>query len=173
MNTSIILIIGIFAGFFMKLADDISDTSSRFDKWFAIPLGIMYGSLIGYLMINDPDASMLFGGIVLGCLITGKIDRQCHYFALTSILLLVFISGIKLPLLVLVVAALASFDEMKDFFPNPGIKFIFDYRLFLKTGIFLSVVFNLLEPKAILLLIAFDLAYIITGKLGSRLIHDI
>jgi hypothetical protein len=51
--------------------------------------------------------------------------------------------------------------------------FIFDYRLFLKTGVLLLVVFDLIGINSIILLVAFDLAYIITGKMNSRLIHEI
>ncbi|MCZ7403052.1 MAG: hypothetical protein O8C61_12585 [Candidatus Methanoperedens sp.] len=157
----------------MKLADDISDTNSIVDRKYAIPLGIGYGALMGYLMILDTDVSLLFGGVILGCLITGKIDRQCHYLALASILLLVFINGIKLSPLVLILAALAAFDEMKEIFPFQGMDFIFDYRLFLKAGVLLLVVLDLIGINSIILLVAFDLAYIITGKMNSRLIHEI
>jgi len=169
----ILLILGILAGLFMKLADDISDTNSKIDRKFAPLLGIGYGSLMGYLMIHDTDASLLFGGIILGCLVMGKIDSLCHYLALASILLLVFINGIKLSPLVLIIAALAAFDEMKEIFPFKGMDFIFDYRLFLKTGVLLLVVLDLIGINSIILLVAFDLAYIITGKMNSRLIHEI
>jgi len=172
-QTLILLILGILVGLFMKLADDISDTNSNIDRNYAIPLGIGYGALMGYLMILDTDASLLFWGVVLGCLVTGKIDRKCHYLALASILLLVFINGIKLSPLVLIIAALAAFDEMKEFFPFQGIDFIFDYRLFLKTGVLLLVVLDLIGINSIILLVAFDVAYIIMGKMNSRLIHEI
>jgi hypothetical protein len=168
-----LLILGILVGMFMKLADDISDTNSMIDRKYAVPFGIVYGSLMGYLMILDTDASFLFGGVILGCLVTGKIDRQCHYLALASILLLVFINGIKLSPLVLIIAALAAFDEMKEIFPFQGMYFIFDYRLFLKTGVLLLVVLDLIGINSIILLVAFDLSYIITGKMNSRLIHEI
>jgi len=172
-QTLILLILGVLAGLFMKLADDISDTNSKIDRKYAILIGIVYGSLMGYLMILDTDASLLFGGVILGCLVTEKIDKQCHYLALASILLLVFINGIKLSPLVLIIAALAAFDEMKEIFPFQGMDFIFDYRLFLKIGVLLLVVFNLIGINSIILLVAFDLAYIITGKMNSRLIHEI
>lgn len=173
MQTLLLIILGILVGLFMKLADDISDTNSKIDRKYAIPIGIGYGALMGYLMILDTDASLIFGGVILGCLVTGKIDRMCHYLALASILLLVFINGIKLSPLVLIIAALAAFDEMKEIFPFQGMDFVFDYRLFLKTGILLLVVFDLIGINSIILLVAFDLAYIITGKMNSRLIHEI
>lgn len=173
MQTLILLILGILLGLFMKLADDISDKNSMIDRRFAIPLGIVYGSLMGSLMILETDASLLFGGVILGCLVTGKIDRQCHYLALTFILLLVFINGIKLSPLVLIIAALAAFDEIKGIFPFQGMDFIFDYRLFLKTGVLFLVVFNMIGINSIILLVAFDLAYILTGKMNTRLIHEI
>jgi len=172
-QTLIILILGSLVGILMKLADDISDTNSMIDRKYAIPLGIGYGSLMGYLMILDTDASLLFGGVILGCLVTGKIDSLCHYLALASILLFVFINGIKLSPLILIIAALAAFDEMKEILPFPGMDFIFNYRLFLKTGVLLLVFFDMIGINSIILLVTFDLAYIITGKMNSRLIHEI
>ncbi len=70
-----LLLLSFLTGELVKLTDDIEDRN-LLNKIYAIPFGIAYGLLMGYLMINDSEASLLFGGIVLGCLITGKINSR-------------------------------------------------------------------------------------------------
>ncbi len=164
-----LLIPGFLAGSLVKLTDDIEDKNLPVNRIFALPFGIAYGLLMGYLMLVDADASLLFGGIVLGCLITGKINSMGHYLGLSAILAVVFLYGIKLSPLVFLIAALAALDEMKNIFRLSSLKIIFDYRLILKLGILLLVIVNMLGLNALLILIAFDSAYLITGRINSRL----
>lgn len=161
-----LFILGLIAGSLIKLADDITDKNLPLNRVFAVPLGLAYGLVMGYLMIHDADAAILFGGIVIGCLITGKINSTGHYSGLFAILIVLFLNGIKIPPLVLLVAALAALDELKDALPLPGI--IFKYRLFLKLGILALVIPGILGLNALILLIAFDSAYIITDRINSR-----
>jgi hypothetical protein len=130
--------------------------------------GLAYGLIMGYLMLIDADASLLFGGIVIGCLITGKINSTGHYFGLGAILTVLFLYGIKLTPLVLPIAALAALDELKDVIQVPALNAVFDYRLFLKLGILVLVILNMLGLNALIVLIAFDSAYVITGRINSR-----
>lgn len=163
-----LLILGFLAGSLVKLTDDIADRK-LFHNLFTIPLGLTYGLIMGYLMSSDAEASLLFGGIVLGCLITGKINSYGHYFGLGAILFVLFLYGIKLTPLVLPIAAIAALDEMKDvFYASGNLNFMFDYRLFLKFGILVLVILNMLGLNALLILIAFDSAYIITERINSR-----
>lgn len=161
-----LFILGLIAGSLIKLADDITDKNLPLNRIFAIPIGIAYGLLMGYLMINDADAAILFGGIVIGCLVTGKINSTGHYFGLFAILTVLFLNGIKISPLVLPVAALAALDELKDALPLP--RAIFEYRLFLKLGILALVISGIMGLNALVLLIAFDSAYIITDRINSR-----
>lgn len=160
-----LLILSLLAGSLIKLADDIAD-KKLFHNLFAIPLGIVYGLIMGYLMLIDADASLLFGGIVLGCLLTGKINNMGHYFGLGAILIVLFLDGIKLTPLVLPIAALAALDELKDVIPLTNT--IFQYRLFLKLGILVLVILDMLGFNALIILIAFDSAYIMTERINSR-----
>ncbi len=160
-----LLILSLLAGSLIKLADDIAD-KKLFHNLFAIPLGIVYGLIMGYLMLIDADASLLFGGIVLGCLLTGKINNMGHYFGLGAILIVLFLYGIKLTPLVLPIAALAALDELKDVIPLTNT--IFQYRLFLKLGILVLVILDMLGFNALIILIAFDSAYIMTERINSR-----
>ena len=160
-----LLILSLLAGSLIKLADDIAD-KKLFHNLFAMPLGLAYGLIMGYLMLIDADASLLFGGIVLGCLITGKINNMGHYFGLGAILIVLFLYGIKLTPLVLPIAALAALDELKDVIPLPNA--VFQYRLFLKLGILVLVILDMLGLNALIILIAFDSAYILTERINSR-----
>lgn len=158
--------LGLIAGSLIKLADDITDKNLPLNRLFAVPFGLAYGLVMGYLMINDADAAILFGGIVIGCLVTGKINSTGHYFGLFAILTVLFLNGIKISPLVLPVAALAALDELKDALPLP--RAIFEYRLFLKLGILALVISGIMGLNALVLLIAFDSAYIITDRINSR-----
>ncbi|MDD5473020.1 MAG: hypothetical protein PHU34_02610 [Candidatus Methanoperedens sp.] len=168
MSLLTLLITCFLAGSLVKLTDDIEDKNLPINRLFALPLGIAYGLLMGYLMLVNTDASLLFGGIVIGCLITGKINSIGHYFGLSAILAVVFLYGIKLSPLVFPIAALAALDEMKSIFRLSRLNIVFDYRLVLKLGILLLVIVNMLGLNALLILIAFDSAYIITGRINSR-----
>ena len=160
-----LLILSLLAGSLIKLADDIAD-KKLFHNLFAMPLGIVYGLIMGHLMLIDADASLLFGGIVLGCLLTGKINNMGHYFGLGAILIVLFLYGIKLTPLVLPIAALAALDELKDVIPLTNA--VFQYRLFLKLGILVLVILDMLGLNALIILIAFDSAYIMTERINSR-----
>ncbi|MEA1945643.1 MAG: hypothetical protein U9N07_10035 [Euryarchaeota archaeon] len=158
----------------IKLTDDVCDKNMAIHRFFAIPCGLIYGLLMGYLMIVDVGASLLFGGIVIGCLITGKINNTGHYFGLFGLLVVNFIYGINLSPLVLLIGALAAMDELNDIIHVPGsLKFVFDYRLILKIGILISVILNILKLNTLIILIVFDLAYISMDYLTSRFSNEI
>lgn len=158
----------------MKFIDDITDKNVPLHPFFIITGGLAYGLLMGYLMTVDSSASLLFGGIILGCLITGKINSTGHYFGLSGIIAVIFLYGIKLSPVVLLIGVLAALDEVKDMVPVPArLEFIFDYRLVLKTGILASVILNIVEFRTFLVLLVFDLAYMLTGFVDSRLFNEI
>jgi hypothetical protein len=153
----------------MKLTDDIMDRNIRNSHLLSIPSGLAYGLFMGYLMIADANAAVLFGGIVLGCLVTGKINGIGHYFGLAGILVVLFMNGIKLSPLVFLIAALAALDEIGDMIPVKKFTIIFDYRFVLKLGILALVILNIAGINSLLILLAFDLAYILTERIGRRL----
>lgn len=167
-----LLILGFLAGSLIKLADDVADRNIPANPVLALPFGLAYGILMGYSMAIDTDASLLFGGIVLGCLVTGKINTTGHYFGLAAILVVLFLYGSKLSLLVLPIAAFAALDELGDIIHAPFLKTAFEYRLFLKIGILMLVILDILGLNALMLLISFDSAYILTEKINSRFPWD-
>lgn len=165
----IIFFLSFLSGLLVKLTDDIEDKNLDIHRLYAIPGGIAYGFAMGYLMLIDIDASFLFGGITLGCLIAGKIDSRGHYFGMSAILAVVFLYGIKLSPLVLLIGALTALDEIKDIIYVPKfIDFIFEYRLILKLGILIFVIIEIMGPNALIALFAFDIAYILAGRITPR-----
>lgn len=173
MSLLTLLVISLLSGSLIKLTDDIEDKNlSR--KIYAIPAGLAYGLLMGYLMISDTGAALLFGGIVLGNLVTGKINSRGHYFGLGAILTVLFLYGIKLSFLVLPIAMLAALDEIRDLIRTPKfMELIFEYRLILKLGILVLVILEMLGLNALLVLLAFDAAYMLTGRMTGRAAHEI
>lgn len=169
----LILIPGFLSGSLIKLTDDIED-KNLLRKLYAIPCGLAYGLLMGYLMISDTDVAILFGGIIVGNLVAGKINSIGHYFGLGAILVVIFLYGIKLPLLVLPVAVLAALDETGDLLHIPKfLELIFKYRLVLKVGILVLVALNMLGLNALIVLLAFDAAYILIDRITQRAAHEI
>ncbi len=158
----------------IKLTDDIEDKKLNIHHLYAIPCGLAYGSAMGYLMLIDTDASFLFGGITLGCLIAGKIDCMGHYFGMSAILSVIFLYGIKLSPLVFLIAALTALDEIKDRIHVPKfMDFVFEHRLILKLGILILVILKFMGPNALIALIAFDIAYMLTDRVTWRALHAI
>lgn len=168
-----LLLIGLISGSLIKLTDDIED-KNLFNKPYAIPCGVAYGMSMGYLMVINVDASLLFGGIILGCLISGKINRMGHYFGLAAILSMLFIYGIKMSAMVLPLAVFAALDEIKDMIHVPGhLKFLFEYRLILKLGTLIFVILKFIGLDALIILIAFDGAYMLTDRITSKVNHAV
>ncbi len=164
----ILFFLSFLAGSLVKLTDDIEDRNLKI-RFCSIPTGLAYGFMMGYLMLIDIDASLLFGGITLGCLITGKIDSMGHYFGISAILAMVFLYGVKLSPLVLLIVALAALDEIKDMIHIPKFMgFVFDYRLILKFGISILVVLKIMGLNALIALFTFDIAYILTERIIRR-----
>ena len=166
----IFFFLSFLAGSLVKLTDDIEDKNLNIHRLYSIPTGLAYGFAMGYLMLIDINASFLFGGITIGCLITGKIDSRGHYFGISAILYVVFLYGVKLSPLVLLIATLAALDEIKDIIRIPKfIDFVFEYRLILKLGILILVILKILGLNALIVIFAFDIAYILTERIARRI----
>jgi len=169
-----LLILSFLAGFLIKFSDDIEDKNIIRLQILAVPSGIAYGLVMGYSMVKYHDASIIFGGIILGCLFTGKINSMGHYFGLGTILTILFLNGIIISPIFLAIAVLAALDELEDVLHIPQfLNAVFKYRLILKSGTLILVILKLLGIEALLILIAFDTAYILAHKIDSRFSHEI
>ena len=166
----IFFFLSFLAGSLVKLTDDIEDKNLNIHRLYSIPTGLAYGFAMGYLMLIDINASFLFGGITIGCLITGKIDSRGHYFGISAILAVIFLYGLNLSPLVLLIATLAALDEIKDMIHIPKfMDFVLDYRLILKLGILILVILKIMGLNALIALFAFDIAYILTDRITRRI----
>jgi hypothetical protein len=169
MSFLIIFFLSFLAGSLVKLTDDIEDKNLGIHRLYAIPTGLAYGFVMGNLMLIDIDVSFLFGGIILGCLLTGKIDSRGHYSGMGAILTMVFLFGVKLSPLVLLITILAALDEIRDLIRIPeSMDFIFDYRLILKIGVLILVILKIIGLNAFIAVFAFDIAYILTDRIIRR-----
>lgn len=158
-------------GALMKLTDDIEDEDLCIPVNTASITGIAYGILLGALMILDQNAAHLFAGIILGCLITGKIDARSHSLALAAILLILFTQGISLHTSTLIIiTALAALDEVTSGLsgtPMP-LQRILRYRIALKIGVIVFAAAHILHWSAAAYLLSFDAAYILTGHITDK-----
>ena len=83
-----------FSGFFMKLSDDAYDKKKNI--FLAIVAGILCGSFIGYLAVTSADAACIFIAILIGTLLSLKIDSLNHIAALLLFVLIVVYIGIPI-----------------------------------------------------------------------------
>jgi hypothetical protein len=169
----LILLGFLLSGALMKLTDDMEDTWDKnppLTKKMANITGITYGVLIAYLMVHDEIAATLFSGIILGCLISGKIDTKSHHLALATILLIVFSQGLQLSThLVLILTALSAIDEYTNDLQAASrfLKKVLEYRIALKIGVLILALSAILHWHAVAYLLSFDAAYILTGRATS------
>ena len=106
------------AGSLMKFTDEIADGKLKIGAHKRLGIrgidiisridiisGIIYGSIMGLLISHNITSVYVLGAIIIGCLITGKVDARGHYFALAAIILVIFSLGVEsvtLPILLLV-----------------------------------------------------------------------
>ena len=159
------------SGALMKLTDDIEDRELLLPKKIAYLTGIAYGATIGLLMVFNENAAYLFSGIIIGCLVTNKIDAESHYLALGTILLIVFSKGLVLFMpLVLIIMVLAAIDELTSNSRNTrtSLNKILDYRVVLKIGIILLAIFEIVHWYAAVYILSFDAAYVTTDRIANK-----
>ena len=125
----------------MKLSDDEYDEKSN--KKIAIVIGILSAVAIAYLSSNNLDASYIFIGILIGTLLSFKIDGIHHIVTFFTFLFLLFILGMpSLSLATLGFCAFSAFiDEIgndnKRIYKNKFFKVFFEYRFTMKIAIFI------------------------------------
>ncbi len=166
-----------FAGLTLKVGDDLLD--ERYNPSLAwVPLGIS-GILFGVLMSNTEWDLVLLGSIVIGVLLSGKVNRKEFSIGFIAIVILLLLLGIP-PitdylgwLTILIMLFMASvFDEKGiewiDSQANPSIAWFFEHRFTLKVTAFLLIIPWIgMLPVAIGLGL-FDSGYEIAGTLMRR-----
>ncbi|MDR2873273.1 MAG: hypothetical protein LBV42_00760 [Methanobrevibacter sp.] len=161
----------------MKLSDDEYDKKNN--KPIAVLLGIATGLISGFLASHDVNATYIFLGILIGTLISLKIDGIHHLLSLIFfIATLIFFGGSDLNLIILAICIITSaIDEIGNdnsyiYKKSKILKTFFDYRFTMKIAIFILSVLGLinilngfstnlgfLAPETIIYFILFEISY--------------
>ena len=172
-----------FSGFLMKLSDDAYDKKKNI--FLAILAGILCGLSIAYLAVTSADAACIFIAILIGTVLSLKVDSLNHLAALVLFLLIVIYIGIPtVGIITLIICSLAAFlDEIGN--DNSKIKklgnkavIFFEYRFCLKIAVLIFAVLGLVQPyipvlnipgiqyfqfQTFIYFLLFDLCYEIVG----------
>jgi hypothetical protein len=151
-----------------------------FSTAFTVPLALLLGLLAGTCMIWDHDLLLISLSILVGVLVTGKLDvlpfRLLALVCLTTTL--TYFAG-KLPLhgsdwpILLCFASGAALDEIGNDLADAGVlrgrlAFFFLNRGFLKVLVAIIVTVQYLSASFLLLFLAFDFGYFLFTFLSQR-----
>jgi hypothetical protein len=177
-----VALIYFLSGFLMKISDDFLDLKNN--TLLAVFSGILSMACIGYLAVTYSDATTIFLAILLGTLLSGKVDRLGHLVSLLFFLGILAIFGIPtIGVMSLAICIMAAWlDEIGNdskilkknkFRGKKAIEFFLQYRPALKISVFLlaflgglPVVYsglNFFQPITFIYFMLFDLAYEIAG----------
>jgi len=177
------------SGLFMKLSDDAYDKKKNIV--LAILAGILCGSFIGYLAVTSADAACIFIAILIGTILSLKVDSLNHIAALLLFVLIVIYIGIPtIGILTLFICSIAAFlDEIGNdnkLIKNRKLKMFFEYRFTLKVAVLLFAILGIFQStypglkipgvqyfllQTFVFFILFDLFYEIAG-LKFNTIYD-
>jgi len=171
-----LLLITFITGLFTKLADEFEDRKLVKSKTLKVVAGVIYGSLIGYVIVKYPVVAPLWIGTVIGATLIGKIDALSHYVAMSAMVLVIAFFGINaisiIPLLIF--ALVCTTEEFLHEIWVTGKK-IKD-----KTLVMLVELRPLLELTAFiysavtgywsvwLALLTFDIGYVVVSKIAEK-----
>lgn len=180
------------SGFFMKFSDDSMDKKNN--TYLGILTGIICVAGIGYLSVNYSDAATIFLAILIGTVISAKVDKIGHLATLIIFLIILFFWGIPtIGIITLVLCTLAAWlDELgNDRESLKGKKFVetfFNYRCALKVMVLvLSILgavqmvypslqipyLDFFQPVTFIYFMLFDLAYELAGIKFDRIYRSI
>jgi hypothetical protein len=169
------------SGFFMKFSDDAMDKKNN--TVLGVISGILCVAGIGYLAVHYSDAATIFLAILLGTLLSAKVDKIGHLATLLIFMAILFIWG--LPTIGLITLAMCTVAAWLDEVGNDreslkGIKIVetfFNYRCALKIVILIFSILgglqmiysiqlpglNFFQPITFIYFMLFDLAYELAG----------
>ncbi|WP_048190093.1 hypothetical protein [Methanobacterium sp. SMA-27] len=137
------------SGFLMKLSDDAYDKKKNIT--IAVFAGIFCGLFIGYLAVTSADAACIFIAILIGTLLSLKVDSLNHIAALLLFVLIIVYIGIPtIGIVTLLFCSVAAFlDEIgndnKWIKNKKKIKKFFKYRFSLKITVMIFAFLGLLQ----------------------------
>jgi hypothetical protein len=167
----------LLAGLTLKIGDDLLDELERPDlSWVPLALaGILFGLL---MTVSEWDLALLTS-IVIGVLVSGKVNRLQFVVGFVLIFAVVILVGLP-PIsnwldwltVVIMMFLAAVLDERGNDWADQEVSPIaykfFDYRFTMKVSVILiSLVWPLLFPAAVGLWF-FDLGYEIAGRIAKR-----
>ena len=105
---------------------------------------------IGYLAVTSADAACIFIAILIGTILSLKVDSLNHIAALLLFVLIVVYIGIPtIGIVTLLICSVAAFlDEIGNdnkWIKNRKVKIFFEYRFTLKIAVLLFAVLGLLQ----------------------------
>ena len=155
------------SGFFMKLSDDEYDEKSN--TIWAILLGLICGAFTAYASSISPDAACIFIAILIGNILSLKVDGIHHIATMVSFLILFIIFGFPqfsiTSLLVIVICMIgAVIDEWGNdneaiYAKSAFLEYFFDYRFALKVVILIIALCGLLDIWSFIYFLCFEIAY--------------
>jgi hypothetical protein len=172
-----------FSGFFMKFSDDAYDKKKNISM--AVMAGILCGVSIAYLAVTSSDAACIFIAILIGTVLSLKVDSLNHILALLLFLVIIIYIGIpSIGIITLALCAAAAFidelgnDNQKLKRLGYGAELFFEYRFTLKIAVLVFALLGLLQPyfpvltqpniqyfqfQTFIYFLLFDLCYEIAG----------
>ena len=86
------LIISFIIGFLVKTVDNAEEHGLKMNRLLKIILGLVYGILLGWLVSFVPIPGFWIG-IIIGLIVSGKIDSESHYAGMVGIVLSLLFFG--------------------------------------------------------------------------------
>ncbi len=176
----ILLIVSLFTGISVKLVDLIEDDGYKLFKFDSIIFSIIYGILIGNVIVNYPIVAPLWIATILAMFFAEKIDRLSHVAGVIITALYVIIFKIqKINLVLLVVFFFAAYldERVNDFIglnkkkvKNKMFRKILEVRPLLEiTALIASIILG--NYSLFFALLCFDIGYQVTEMMIAKNKH--
>ncbi|RLF58743.1 MAG: hypothetical protein DRN25_04855, partial [Thermoplasmata archaeon] len=157
---------------------DVAFDEKTVNMKVALAISPFIGILWVYTMIINGASAAILSAIILGVLIRGKIDNPAHLLGLFTILFVILISGLKIPLLLLVFLTASAYmdevgndiidrKEINSRFVGVFLKYFFGKRWLLKVAVLYLVLLGLFPMYLLVALIFFDESYLLVEEYGK------
>ena len=151
------------SGFLMKFSDDEFDENKNVKM--AIVLSVVCGIFAAIASIISGDTTCIYVGVLIGTLLSLKIDGLHHIVTLLIFFILLAVFGFPSfnPFLLVFVVIGALIDEWGNdnpiFYTGGFLQYFFDYRFTLNIVILFLSIFGYFQWYIFICFILFDLGY--------------
>ena len=154
------LILYAVAGSSLKIQDEINDSLDR--PRLACLVSPVFGLSFGFLMLSGPEHASLALGIVLGNLLSRKVDAPAHWLALGLSLAVGVLRAMRInPIVLIVATGGALLDEIGHDRITESL--FFRYRGVLKATMLALATIRLVSWTSFVGLMLFDFLYELSG----------